>query len=125
MTIDCPKCGLKNGFIDHDFTDDSKKNSRGSNIYVRKFRCDDCEFTWDVSWEDLGLVDNVQEYGYDYVSTLLDIPGSMVVLKSPTSNTYFICSTKSQLKRFYTQRREYVCDSTFWSFRQKLKSIFT
>lgn len=121
MPIDCPKCGLKNGFIDHDFTDHTKKTAPNHFFSVRKFRCDDCDFSWDVSWEDLGLV----EHGYTYMSALLEIPGGMVVFKSPTSNTYFICSTKSQLKRFYTPRREYVCDSTFWSFKQKLKSIFT
>lgn len=125
MPLDCPKCGLKNGFIDHDFTDVSKKTNSFQCFYVRRFRCDDCDFSWDVSWEDLGLVDNIRDYGYGYMSALLENPGGMVVLKSPTSNTYFICSTRNQLKRFYTPRREYVCDSTFWSFKQKLNSIFT
>jgi len=110
MPITCKHCGLKNAFIVHDFVDDTKQhlNNKAYFLTMRKFRCDDCGFEWDKSWEELGLVD----YTKEYLESILNTPGKVVILKSPTSNTYFVCATKNQLERFYTPRRETICDTT-------------
>jgi hypothetical protein len=120
MPIECKQCGLKNVFLDHDFVDSERQrlNCKAYFLTMRKFTCDDCGYTWNKSWEELGLVD----YTKEVLASNID-KGKMVIIKSPTSNTYFICATKTQLERFYTPRRETITDSTDL-FSDRLDLVF-